>query len=173
MNQVELLAHPVRLRIVGALSGRATTAEELGSILFDIPQATLYRHIQKLIEGEVIRTAELRHARGGSTRLLELNPGHSAIGPDELDSADAKSLEKIFAAFFVALRSNVQSYLDLAEHRADSEGVSCRGQVFYATDAEAKALRTSIYRTLESAGRRKPGLGRRRRRACFVSIPLE
>ena len=45
-DQADLLAHPVRLRIILALSqNEEMTAQQLGEALTDIPQATLYRHL--------------------------------------------------------------------------------------------------------------------------------
>jgi hypothetical protein len=40
----EILLHPVRMRIVVALAGRALTPGQLRAELTDVPQATLYQH---------------------------------------------------------------------------------------------------------------------------------
>lgn len=43
MTKVDLLLHPVRLRVVQALLGQEMTPQQLVDALGDVPQATLYR----------------------------------------------------------------------------------------------------------------------------------
>ncbi len=44
----DLLLHPVRQRILLATAGRRVTAQQLVNAMPDVPQATLYRNINKL-----------------------------------------------------------------------------------------------------------------------------
>ena len=54
-TKADVLLHPVRLRIVQALlPRRQLTAQEIGRHLGDVPQATLYRHLNKLLDGGII-----------------------------------------------------------------------------------------------------------------------
>ena len=55
----ELIFHPVRLRVIVALA-RSTpmTAQQLAEVLGDVPPATLYRHLNKLLVGGILRVVE-------------------------------------------------------------------------------------------------------------------
>ena len=50
----DLLLHPIRLRILVGLLGRPMTAQQLGEVLEDVPQATLYRQLNKLAQAGVL-----------------------------------------------------------------------------------------------------------------------
>ena len=49
----ELVLHPLRMGIIMAIAGRQMTTQQLAAVLGDVPQATLYRHINRLSEGGV------------------------------------------------------------------------------------------------------------------------
>ena len=55
MKTVELLLHPVRLRVVHALSGgRTLTTAQLRARMPDVSKATMYRHISLLALGGIL-----------------------------------------------------------------------------------------------------------------------
>src|SRR5687767_2199950 len=53
LSRADLLAHPVRLRIIMALAGEQLTPQQIAAVLADVPPATLYRQINRLAEGGV------------------------------------------------------------------------------------------------------------------------
>ncbi|MEE3921886.1 helix-turn-helix domain-containing protein [Micromonospora sp. BRA006-A] len=60
---MELLMHPVRLRIVQAfLGGRTLTTTDLRAELSDVPPATLYRQVATLADHGVLHTVGERRA---------------------------------------------------------------------------------------------------------------
>src|SRR5215467_1711411 len=71
MASADLLLHPVRLRIVQAFLGdRALTTSALAGELADVPPASLYRHVAKLVRAGV--------HQGG---VLEPEPGDPVADP--------------------------------------------------------------------------------------------
>jgi hypothetical protein len=68
----DLLLHPLRHRLVAAMSAGKNTAKALGAALPDIPTATLYRQIKKLEEAGVITVVDTRPARGAVERIYAL-----------------------------------------------------------------------------------------------------
>lgn len=56
-NKVEILMHPVRIKICQALlrnKEEGLTPLEMVKILKDVPQATLYRHIQVMVDSGIV-----------------------------------------------------------------------------------------------------------------------
>lgn len=103
MDKIELLLHPVRMRIILAVANRALTAQQLAGVLVDVPQTTLYRQINLLLEGGILQVARESRIRGTVERELELVEGAARI-----DMADAAALpsaqqEEFFAMFIAAL----------------------------------------------------------------------
>lgn len=62
--RANLLLHPVRLRIVTAAAGRELTAADLAAALPDVPQATLYRHLKRLVDGGMLAVVAENPVRG-------------------------------------------------------------------------------------------------------------
>jgi hypothetical protein len=69
----DLLLHPVRLRIVKAFLGdRALTTRQLACELPDVPAASVYRHVGRLAEAEVLHVVAERRVRGITERTYML-----------------------------------------------------------------------------------------------------
>lgn len=70
----DIMLNPARMRIIQAFdSYNSTTANEICEIISDIPRTTLYRHINILIEADVITVTDERKVRGSVERTLSLN----------------------------------------------------------------------------------------------------
>lgn len=70
----DIMMNPIRLRIVQAFtSNKEMTANEICRIINDVPRTTLYRHINILIEANVLTIVEENKIRGSVERTLALN----------------------------------------------------------------------------------------------------
>src|SRR4051812_12945959 len=106
MDTLELLAHPVRLRIVHALrGGRSLTTAQLGALLPDVSKAMLYRHVDLLAGGGVLEVAEERRVRGAVERHFRLRPDRASIDPELAASLTPEDHRRGFAAATAALIS--------------------------------------------------------------------
>ncbi|HEX9338211.1 MAG TPA: helix-turn-helix domain-containing protein, partial [Pseudonocardiaceae bacterium] len=85
MATADLLLHPVRLRIVQAFLGdRALTTSALSAELSDVPPASLYRHVARLVDAGVLAVVAERRVRGALERTYVLRLTAATIGPDQL-----------------------------------------------------------------------------------------
>ena len=83
MNKLDLLLHPVRLRIVHAMSGgRTTTTSELCARLPDVSKATVYRHVALLAEGELLEVDGEQRVHGAVERRYRLHQARAVIDRD-------------------------------------------------------------------------------------------
>ena len=73
-NINEILLHPIRMRILQQFSKSQTlTATEICQSLGDIPRTTVYRHINTLIEAELLTVVSEKKIRGSYERTLSVN----------------------------------------------------------------------------------------------------
>ncbi len=113
MNAWELLAHPVRLRIVHAMrGGRVLTTAQLCARVPDASKAMVYRHVDLLETGGVLEVAEERRVRGAVERGYRLRQDRAAIDPDALASATTEDFQRSFATALAALMAEFTAYLD-------------------------------------------------------------
>src|SRR6266508_2535649 len=85
MATADLLLHPVRLRIVQAFLGdRALTTSALSAELADVPTASLYRHVARLVDAGVLQVVAERRVRGALERTYVLRVAAASIGLDQI-----------------------------------------------------------------------------------------
>ncbi len=125
VDTLDLLLHPVRLRIVHAMSGgRVRTTSDLCADLPDVPKSTVYRHVGLLAEAGVLEVAGEQRVHGAVERRYRLHPARAII---DRDTAAAMSLDdhrRAFAAAMATLLAEFNTYLDQehADPTADSVG---------------------------------------------------
>ncbi len=69
-----IMLNPSRMRIVQVVASQPTiTANDICEKIVDIPRTTLYRHINILIESNVLSVVDEKKVRGSLERTLALN----------------------------------------------------------------------------------------------------
>jgi DNA-binding transcriptional ArsR family regulator len=165
---VETVLHPVRLRIVHALMDRELTARQLSAELRDIPQASLYRHVGRLVDAGVLRVTREERVRGGTQRTYTVVESTVALGPRDFDEASPADHQRYFAAFVGALVAGFEQYLRTAGAAPNRDGVVYQQIPVWVTPAESRQLAATITDLLRPL-RARAG-GRRRRRTTFAMV---
>ncbi|MGC0418001.1 helix-turn-helix domain-containing protein [Embleya sp. AB8] len=125
MDTLELLLHPVRVRIVHAMSGgRTRTTADLCASLPDVPKTTLYRHVGLLAEAGLLEVVDEQRVRGAVERSYRLHRGRATIDADTAASMSLDDHRHGFTAALAALHAEFNAYLDRdhADPTADSVG---------------------------------------------------
>ncbi|MDQ0956813.1 DNA-binding transcriptional ArsR family regulator [Streptomyces sp. B4I13] len=113
MDAFELLAHPVRLRVVHAMrGGRELTTAELCDRIRDVSKATVYRHVDLLAAGGVLEVALERRVRGAVERRYRLRRDRAGITTDTANSLSLDNHHSAFAAALAVLTAEFTAYLD-------------------------------------------------------------
>ncbi|WP_407288796.1 helix-turn-helix domain-containing protein [Streptomyces sp. BP-8] len=112
MDTLELLAHPVRLRLVHALrGGRVLTTGQLCALIPDVSKATVYRHVDLLAAAGVLDVADERRVRGAVERRYRLGQEHPGIDTETARALTPQHHERAFAAAMAALIAEFGAYL--------------------------------------------------------------
>ncbi|HEY2239285.1 MAG TPA: helix-turn-helix domain-containing protein [Streptosporangiaceae bacterium] len=174
MATADLLLHPVRLRIVQAFLGdRALTTSQLAAELSDVPAASLYRHVARLVDAGVLAAVAERRVRGALERTYELRLDATAIGPDELAAMTADEHRQAFVAFVAGLLGDFDRYLARGDIDFQRDGAGYRLGAFWLDDAEYEELLAELNQVLLSRLPNQPRPGRRRRLIGSVLLPGE
>src|SRR5215467_4010514 len=136
MKRADLILHPVRLRIILAfasdLGTRRLTPRQVAAILPDLPQASLYRHIERLHRGGVLAVA--------GERPYVLAAGGSTLTPEDLAQATRDEHLGYFTAFAAGLIAQFERYLQRPEVDLVADGVGYRHVVLDLTDDEVQEM---------------------------------
>ncbi|MEU6717451.1 helix-turn-helix domain-containing protein [Nonomuraea sp. NPDC046802] len=162
MDTLELILHPVRLRIMWALSGgRTRTTSDLCESLPDVPKTTLYRHVGLLADAGLLEVADEQRVRGMVERYYRLRQDRSAI---DLDAAKSMSLEDHrhgFAAAMAALLAEFNAYLNRPGADPVADRVGYRQGTLWLRPEEMEELAGELEEMFKARAANRPGRGRR------------
>jgi hypothetical protein len=168
----DLLLHPVRLRIVQAFLGdRALTTSDLRAELDDVPPASLYRQVARLVDAGVLMVVAERRVRGAIERTYVLRLVATVIGLDQLAEMTADDHRQAFMAFVAGLLSDFDRYLARGDIDLVRDGVSYRMAAMWLDDDEYAGLLRDIARVLQPRLANQPAPGRKRRILGSVLLP--
>ncbi|WP_410610512.1 helix-turn-helix domain-containing protein [Amycolatopsis sp. lyj-109] len=141
MDTLELLGHPVRLRIVHAMRGERTlTTAQLGALLPDVSKAMLYRHVDLLAAGGVLEVAGERRVRGAVERHYRLRRDRASIDSDTAASMSAEDHRRGFAVAVAALVAEFNAYLDRDGTDPSADPVAYRQHAIWLSRDELVAM---------------------------------
>lgn len=173
-GSADLLLHPVRLRILQAFLGdRALTTAQLSAELSDVPAASLYRHVARLVAGGVLQVVAERRVRGAVERTYVLRQVASRVRLDELAAMGTGELRAMFMAFIAGLLGDIDRYLGRGQPDLLRDGVAFGIEGLWLTDAELIELMRELYIVLDGRRANLPGRGRRRRLLASLLLPGE
>ncbi|MFI6604135.1 helix-turn-helix domain-containing protein [Nonomuraea sp. NPDC050536] len=141
MDLLELLAHPVRLRIVHAMSGgRVLTASQLCERFPDVSKATVYRHIGLLADGGVLEVESEQRVRGAVERHYRLRRDRAVIDAEAAAALPVDGHRRVFSDAMATLIAEFNAYLDGDRADPAADLVGYRQHTLWLTDAERARL---------------------------------
>lgn len=150
-NLLDTVLHPVRMRVLMALAGSpGMTPLQIADMLDDVPQATLYRHIQRLAKAGLLRQVEERPVRGTLEKMYALSQSNQAtLSPDDFAQLSKEDHLRYFTAFAVSLMDQFSRYLNQRGSATIlSDGVGYSQVAVFMTDEELAKFSTIINQAL-------------------------
>ncbi|MFI5064589.1 MAG: helix-turn-helix domain-containing protein [Streptosporangiales bacterium] len=173
-DSADLLLHPVRLRIMQAFLGdRALTTSQLSAELSDVPAASLYRHVARLVDAGVLQVVAERRVRGAVERTYVLRLAAARVRLDEVASMTAEDHRQMFMAFTAGLLAAFDRYLQRPGFDLVRDGVAYAIDAMWLDDAEYRELMLEIYQVLQPRRANAPKKGRKRRMIASVLLPAD
>ena len=172
MKSADLLLHPVRLRIVQAFLGdRALTTSQLRAELPDVPPASLYRHVAKLVENDVLSVVAQRRVRGALERTYVLRAATARIDTDEVAKMTPEEHLQAFLAFVAGLIGDAERYLARPHIDPARDGASYNLAGLWLSDGELLEFLRDLYIVVQPRTANPPRHDRTRRILATVLLP--
>lgn len=173
MDDLQLLLHPVRIRIVHAFAdGRTRTATDLRARLPDVPHASLYRHVGLLTDAGVLEVTGERRVRGTTERSYRLNRQRAVMDQDAIESMPIEAHRRAFAAAMAALIADFGSYLDHGDADPSRDLVGYRQIPAWLSPRELRALIADMQALLATVTSREPAPERRQYLLSPILFPV-
>lgn len=174
MDTLELLAHPVRLRVVHALrGGRALTTGQLCALVPDASKATVYRHVDLLAAGGILDVADERRVRGAVERSYRLRQEHPGIDAEAMRALTPQHHERAFAAAMAALVAEFGAYLEREGSDPVDDLVGYRQHAIWLSKDELAALIGAMQAAIAPLLANEPSQDRTRYLLSPILFPAE
>jgi DNA-binding transcriptional ArsR family regulator len=161
LNKTELLLHPIRMRILLALARQNLTPLQLAEELVNVPQATLYRHLNKLAQAGILEVVAEHPVRGTLEKVYGVNHETMRLGQQDLLRASKEELLELFTNFVLGQVREFAAYLQHDRVNLLEDKVTFRQAPFYLTDAEYMELMAEVGRAFMKHLPNKPAPGRK------------
>jgi predicted ArsR family transcriptional regulator len=170
-SRADIIAHPVRLRILIAIAGRELSTQQIAESLPDVPTTTLYRHVQKLAQAGVLEVARETPIRGTVEKIYALASGAGALSHSDLQSTTPQDRLQLFTSFLTSLSASLRAYLEAdAEDPAASQPLSFAAPV-YLSPAENQEFRREVMALIKRYQSPSEDPERRRTTISLILIP--
>lgn len=174
MQTVDLLLHPVRLRIVHALAGDAAlTTTQLCARMPDVSKATMYRQVGLLADNGILEVDGEQRVRGAVERRYRLHKDRPTI---DADAAAAMSLDDHragFASAMAVLLAEFNAYLDRDGADPVADLVSYRQAVLWLSKDEVAEMIGKLVQVLVPLLDNGPAPGRAPHLLGTILFPTE
>lgn len=172
-KEADVLLHPVRMRIVQQLLlGKPLTIAQLTEALGDVPQATLYRHVNLLLKAELIEIADTQKVKGTEERLFSVREGNLKVPEGEIESTSIEDHIRYFSVFHSNLLQLATTYLaNTSPEKYKEEGFGYWSTPIHVSDEEFIELVQSVNQCLEKVLVNKPSSERKTRLFAGMFIP--
>jgi len=171
---VDLLLHPVRIRVVHAFAGgRTLTTAELGEHLPDVPKTTLYRHVGILAAAGLLEVIGEQRVHGAVERTYRLDRARTRISPQEAAAMTVDDHRHGFAAAMAALLADFSAYLDRPDADPTADMVGYVQVPLWLSKAEIAAMAEQVRAMLMSKIDNVPEPGRRLYLLSPILFPID
>lgn len=172
-TKVELIVHPVRLRVLQALTLGPMTTQEIACELPDVPTSSLYRHIRVLLEGELVKVSGTRIVQGIQEKTYQLSV-QPRLTADDLAAVSKEDHMRYFTTYALTLLQDFSNYLEaLDEVRMLEDRVGYNEFTFWATNEEIDAFGDQLNLAIQALMGLGPGKDRRKRKLSLVLHPIK
>jgi DNA-binding transcriptional ArsR family regulator len=174
VDPLELLAHPVRLRIVHAMRGeRELTTGQLCARIPDTSKAMVYRHVDLLAAAGILEVAGERRVRGAVERRYRLRHDRAVLDADALAAMTGDDHRRAFATSMAVLVNEFNAYLDHEDADPVTDLVGYRQHAVWLTRGELEGMIREFRRVIMPLLANQPAPDRTQHLLSPIFFPVE
>jgi DNA-binding transcriptional ArsR family regulator len=173
-KKADVLFHPVRIRITQALFGdRRLTAQQIAEALDGVSLATLYRHLNRLVEAGVVAVVEERPVRGAVEKVYAMAGAQAAsFSEEDARQFGPEEQKRNFNVLMGTLIGDYERYIGEPTSDLREDGVLIRQKALNLTDDEARELSAALKAAFAPYVGNALTPSRRRRMLTLLLMPV-
>ena len=169
---VKYLTNPAKNKLIRQVfSEGKTTAKALAEKNKDIPQATLYRYLKKMVNDGVIKVVEERKVRNVTEKIYAPAIDFEADVNKMIAENDGDTYLGLFQQFSIGLLDEYSAYCARDDIDILNDGSGFRVLSFNATTEELKELSANIWELVEPYAKQEATSERKTRSLAVIFTP--
>jgi DNA-binding transcriptional ArsR family regulator len=170
---IDLIIHPVRLRIMSLLAREQLTTQQIGEFLPDVPTSSIYRHVKLLLDNDLISVAAVHPVQGIEEKVYALKVPPYVSDPADLADYTKEEHLQLFTVIITELLHSYTAYLEHTPHvDLGADRVGFTSMNFYATPEEMDDLARDLNTALAPYAVKEPAPGRELRKIAVIGHPI-
>jgi len=171
-NLMKCLTNPTKSKLLlDVMDEGQTTAKILAEKNKNIPQATLYRYLKKMVSDGVLKIAEERQVRNVTEKIyapaIDLNAHIDKI----LTENSGEAYLQMFQQFTIGLLNEFKTYAEKDDIDILNDGSGFRVAPIFATTEELKDLSVKIQELMRSYSENEATPERKARSVAIIFTP--
>lgn len=171
---MECITNPVKCKLLLEIHSRGkATTKHLADIYHDIPQATLYRHLKKMLSDGILQVVEETQVRGTVEKTYALAFHISDSMETMLEKNSGELYMQYFMQYIFGFAKQFQEYCQSPDIDIKKDMTGFSLSPLYLSDDELNSIVTSISRIINTVKNNESGPGRKLRTIGVIVSPAE
>ncbi len=167
----DLLLHPVRARMIATIAGRQVTAQQLADELPDIPQASLYRHLNTLTAAGLLNVVRERRVHNTIEKTYALPEEGLMLTAEDMEGASREDYLRLATRYFGVILGYYTRYIQKGDADLARDNVLFQLAPLYLSPGEIAQLGQALRTTLLPFLKNEPSPERRRTLLGLIFFP--
>lgn len=171
---MDCITNPVRCKLLLEIhkQGKAT-AKHLSDLYKDIPQATLYRHLKKMLNSGILEVVDETQVRGTLEKTYALAFNINNQMETMLEENSGELYLQYFMQYIMGFAKQFQQYCQSPDINIKEDMTGFSLSPLYLSDEELTALVTNISQIIGSVKNNEPKADRKLRTIGIIISPAE
>ena len=171
---MECITNPVKCKLLLEIySQERATAKHLSDVLGDIPQATLYRNLKKMLNDGLLKVVEETQVRGTVERTYALACNPNRDFEAILTENSGTLYMQVFMQYFLGFARQFQAYCKSPDINIEKDMSGFSLSHLYLSDEELTELMKNISNIFKTVEKNEPKPGRKLRTLGIIVTPPE
>ncbi len=171
---MDCITNPVKCKLLLEIYSKGkTTAKHLADIYNDIPQATLYRHIKKMLSDGILQVVEETQVRGTVEKTYALAYDINSNMENMVEENSGELYMQYFMQYIFGFAKQFQEYCQSPNINIKKDMTGFSLSPLYLSDDELTSLITSISQIISAVKRNEPNSERKLRTIGVIVSPAE
>ena len=165
-SDIEASLNPIRMKILIILSqyGQMSTSQIKENIT-DVPQATLYRHINALVKADLIKIVQENKIRGAVEKIYSVNMDMNTVDPTDDEIID------LGYKFIISMLGELANYAKNSDKDVKKDMLVFSAAPLHLSDEEFMSLMQEVGPIYQKYLGNKPEEGKKLRTIYTVVVP--